>query len=266
LCVESVLDVTSGVPMTTTHEAPAPSTGTSGSGPGARVLAGLLVLRFAAILLGVGATALVVRATGGAAPWTTAVTWSAISVVVVADVLTVAVLTVVLRREGRGLRDLLGPLGVGATAWRTLVAFVVLYVAFAAGGMLGALLTGPAAPGAMPQIPLWFGLWNLLVLPVTVAVAEEFLYRGYLQPRLAARIGTPGAVLLVAAAFALQHVGLAAVSGPAVVTKLAATFVAGLALGLLALWFRRLLPLVLAHWMLDVIGIGVPMLMLSLAG
>lgn len=254
--------------MTTTDHAPPATTREPVAGPAAAILSGLLLLRFATILLGVGAGYGLLRLLGdGSGPWITAVTWSAIPVVVVADVATILVLVRLLRREGRRLRDLLGPCGFGGTAWRAVVAYVALLVAFSAGGMLGGLLTGPPAPtGAMPHIPLWFALWNLLVLPVTVAVAEEFLYRGYLQPRLAVRIGTPAAVLVVAVAFAVAHVGLAAYSVDGVVVKLAATFVAGLALGLLYLWFRRLLPLVIAHWLLDVLGIGVPMLMLALRG
>lgn len=44
----------------------------------------------------------------------------------------------------------------------------------------------PVGVGVTPQVPLWIALWSIVVLPVTVAIAEELLYRGYLQPRLRA--------------------------------------------------------------------------------
>lgn len=236
---------------------------------GALVLAGLLLLRFVAVLLGDGVSYGLFRLLGTTPePWLAAVLASNVHVVVLADMATLAVLADLLRREGRRLRDLLGPVALGGTAWRSVVAFVALQVAFVVGGAVAYAVTGPAAAtAAFPAIPLWFGLWSIAVLPVTVAVAEEFLYRGFALPRLAVRVGTPVGVLVTSAAFALQHVGMAATSIPAVGAKLVVTFVAGLVLAGLALWFRgRLLPLMIGHWAVNVLGIGVPMLMLALRG
>jgi len=233
---------------------------------GVAVLVALLLLRFATVLAGDGLTWGLLHLTGSPSPWFGAILLSDVHVPVVTDVVTLVLLAVLLRREGLRLRDLLGPADLAGTAWRTVVAFVAGFVAFALGGTVAALLSGPqpVAAGPAPHLPLWFGLWSLLVLPVTVALAEEFLYRGYLQPRLAGRIGTPAAVLVVAAAFALQHVGMAATSWSAVAAKLGATFVFGLAFGLLRVWMRRLAPLIIAHWLIDVLGIGLPVLLLTL--
>ena len=256
--------------MSIDSSAPAVHRG-SGAVPrlGALVLAGLLLLRFVAVLLGDGVSYGLFRLLGTTPqPWFTAVLAGNVHVVVLADLATLVVVAALLRREGRRLRDLLGPTGLGGTAWRALVAFVPLYLVFGFGAYLAAAVTGPApAPASVPTIPLWFGVWSIAVLPVTVAVAEEFLYRGFLLPRLAVRIGTPAAVLVTSAAFALQHVGMAATSVPSVVGKLVPTFLAGLVLAGLVVWFRgRLLPLVIAHWALDVLGIGVPMLYFALRG
>jgi uncharacterized protein len=233
---------------------------------GVAVLAALLLFRFAAVLAGDGLTWGLLHLTGSPSPWIGAVLLSNVHVPVVTDVATLVLLAVLLKREGLRLRDLLGPVDPAGTAWRTGVAVVAGLVAFALGGTVAALLISPQAvpAGPAPHLPLWFGLWSLLVLPVTVALAEEFLYRGYLQPRLAGRIGTPAAVLVVATAFALQHVGMAATSWPAVAAKLGATFVFGLAFGLLRVWMRRLAPLMVAHWLIDVLGIGLPVLLLAL--
>ena len=233
---------------------------------GLGVLAALLLLRFVTVLAGDGLTWGLLHLTGSPSPWIGAILLGNVHVPVVTDVATLVLLAVLLKREGLRLRDLLGPTDLAGTSWRTGVAFVAGLVAFVLGGTVAALLSGPqpAPAGPAPHLPLWFGLWSLLVLPVTVSLAEEFLYRGYLQPRLAVRIGTPAAVLVVAAAFALQHVGMAATSWPAVAAKVGATFVFGLAFGLLRVWMRRLAPLMIAHWLIDVLGIGLPVLLLTL--
>jgi membrane protease YdiL (CAAX protease family) len=39
----------------------------------------------------------------------------------------------------------------------------------------------------------------------------------------------------------------------------------GLVLGALYLWLKRLAPLVFAHWLIDVLGLGLPILILTVA-
>ncbi|APX33412.1 hypothetical protein BH708_12560 [Brachybacterium sp. P6-10-X1] len=44
-----------------------------------------------------------------------------------------------------------------------------------------------------PDVPLRVGLVAVLIAPLTIARAEEPVYRDYAQPRLGARIGAVGA-------------------------------------------------------------------------
>ena len=189
------------------------------------------------------------------------------ALVVLADLAALAVLAAALRAEGRSLLDLLRPWRWVDLAWGALM-LVILLIGFLASSFVANLLVYGGAPPmsrSMPDIPLWVGLVAVLVAPLTIAVSEEAVYRGYAQPRLARRTGTLPAVLAVAAVFALQHAGFALTSPADVAAKLLATLFAGLILGALMLWMRRIAPLILGHWGLDVLLLGLPTLAIALS-
>lgn len=246
---------------------PAPHAGSSVTGLG--TLVPLLFLRMALLIAG-GVAA---SATTSAARIAHGDTWSALAlnlVVVAVDLLTLGVVATLLSREGSSLRRLFGRprprdfllgLAIG----------LLLVVALLAATFLANLLifrgpppAGPADPGF--HVPLWFALWCILPMPVTVAFAEEALYRGYLQPRWGARIGGWPGLLLVAAAFGLQHVAFALFTPEAAASRALANGLLGVLLGVLFRKLGRLWPLVVAHWLLDVLGLGLPLLLASLAG
>lgn len=189
------------------------------------------------------------------------------ALVVVVDVVALGLVALAMRAEGRRLGDLFCPLRWLDLAWGALL-LLILVVGFLASNVAANLIVYGGAPpvptGAAPAVPLWVGLVAVLIAPLTIALSEEAVYRGYAQPRLQQRIGRIGALIAVAAAFGLQHVGFALTSGPEVASKVLTTFFAGLILGGLWLWFRRLLPLVLAHWGLDLLFLGLPTLALAL--
>ncbi|EWS80958.1 CAAX protease [Brachybacterium phenoliresistens] len=189
------------------------------------------------------------------------------ALVVLVDLAALAVLAAALRAEGRSLLDLLRPWRWVDLAWGALM-LVILLIGFLASSFVANLLVyggAPPMPRSMPDIPLWVGLVAVLVAPLTIAVAEEAVYRGYAQPRLARRTGTLLAVLAVAVVFALQHAGFALTSPADVAAKLLATLFAGLILGALMLWTRRIAPLILGHWGLDLLLLGLPTLAIALS-
>ena len=51
----------------------------------------------------------------------------------------------------------------------------------------------------------------------------------------------------------------------AVVARVLTTFLVGLVLGALYIWLKRLAPLVFAHWLIDVLGLGLPILVLTVS-
>ncbi len=228
--------------------------------PGVVLLAALLLLRTVLILLGDAVLAVL------PGPFTDSLLYANVAVVVV-DVVTLAVLALLLRRAGRSLRDLLRPFRVGRDLGLGLLLGLGLVVVFLAASFLANLVVYQGPPpmgGSGVDVPLWLGLWSLLLMPVTVAVAEECLYRGYLQHHLQQRVGRWPAVLVVAVFFGLQHAGLSLTSVDAVVARVLTTFLVGLVLGALVVWLRRLGPLVVAHWLLDVLGLGLPLLAAAL--
>lgn len=191
--------------------------------------------------------------------------WQNVAIVGV-DAVSIAVAARVLGRHGVRLRDLIRPRW-SDLGWGPLVA-VIATVGFLAAGYLANVLVyqgPPPASSSVASLPLWFGLWCLLVMPVTVALAEEIVYRGIGLDALTARWGRWLALFVSAACFGLQHLALTVPSPQAWAARFVTTFLAGLMFGLLTWWFRRLSPVIVGHWALDVLGLGVPAMMLALA-
>lgn len=252
--------------MTTTSFAP------SGlrTRPTVAVLGILLILRLALLLLGGAVTSGVLDA--AAVPF--AHEWGVLSAnlyIVPIDLITIAVVVWLLRREGSTLGTMLGRLR-GKDVLIGLAVAVGLLVALFAGQFLGNLLMyggPPPAPQAWDpafRIPLWYGLWCITVMPVTIAVAEEVLYRGYLQPRWSDRIGAWPSMLLVSLFFGAQHIAFALSSPQAAFVRVLGTFLGGLLLAWLFRRTGRLWPLIIGHWLADVVGLGLGPLLMALAG
>lgn len=187
-------------------------------------------------------------------------------VTVLIDVLTLAMLALLMRREGRSLADLYRPFLLRDIGWG-LLAFIGTVVVWFVASFIGNLIAYHGAPpmGAMSaRLPMWAGLLCFAVMPLTIALAEEGLYRGYLQPRIGVRFGAGMALVVPALAFSLQHLGFALSSPEAAVAKLVTTLIAGLFFGALMMAWKRTVPTVIAHWMLDLLFLGLPILMMTL--
>ena len=195
-----------------------------------------------------------------------ALLWANVTVVIV-DVITLLVLSRLLARQDRRLRDLLAPSWSG-TAWG-LLAFIILQIGFSASTFIGILVAyqgDPPASEVLHGVPMWMGWWALLVMPVTIALAEEGLYRGYAAEALESRFHKAAALVVIAFFFALQHAALTPLSPRAQLSRFITTFLGGLLLGGMRWRCRRgLWPLVVAHWGLDVLGLGLPILLASQA-
>ncbi len=124
-------------------------------------------------------------------------------------------------------------------------------IAGAAASFVTAPLVGRVALGAL--IPL-----------VTAALPEEIVYRGLLQPRLERVAGRTVAVLGTALLFTAWHLpsryvlasGVEGSAGDFASVLLGTgvpVFVVGLIFGLLYDRYRRLLPLIAAHWGIDAV-------------
>jgi membrane protease YdiL (CAAX protease family) len=189
-------------------------------------------------------------------------------VIVGLDIATIAALVLVLRRTGGSIRGLMGRFNGRRDPPLAGLTMFTLFVGLTVGTFAGYAIVyaGPPPPQELGgSVPLWLGLWSLLIMPITVALAEELLYRGWAHERLM-MVWRPWVVItVIAVAFGLQHAPLSATSPGEAVARVIATGLAGAALG--ALRYRRvsLWALVIGHWAFDVIGLRLPMLTRALA-
>ena len=174
-----------------------------------------------------------------------------------------------LRSEGRRVGDLVGYRRgrLGRDILWGLLWLVVLYVPFALTIMLVmALLHGDAMYAAFETVffdpEAGFPLSPAVVAVLAVvavatfaplnAPAEELLYRGTAQQDLARRMPVAVAILVASAFYGLQHVWYAP-TPDAVLVYACAFFVWGVGSGLIAWRQRRLLPIIVAHFLVDLL-------------
>lgn len=235
--------------------------------PGLLLLVGLLVMRTVLLFAGDGLVYGLLRLGAPDTTWNDALMWSNVTVIVV-DIVTILVVAAVLRRSGSSLRSLLTTPTPGRDiAWGLLLALICVvgfYLSTVIGNLVAYLGPPPVPTGEFTAPPVWLGLVSLLLMPVTIAVAEEVLYRGYLQSVLTLRWGRVAGLLVTAAFFSVHHLALTPVDGQAWLARTITTLLAGVMFGLLAWWMKRLWPLIIGHWILDVLGLGLPMLAASL--
>lgn len=163
---------------------------------------------------------------------------------------------------GRDLRRglVLAPLVLAALAVASFVASAVVF------GLLGNPFAGQA-PGSSPgfgyadSLPLV--LASVVMIPLAAGIVEELSFRGYALPRLAGLSGRVWAVVITSAGFGLEHVGFALFweDWRFALMRGLSTFLVGLLLGTIYLKQGRLVPLIVAHALVNVVGLGLPALL-----
>lgn len=226
---------------------------------------GLLLMRTVLLLLGDGVGFGIARTFNPDATVAGVLLYSNV-VVVAVDIITLLTLIAVLHREGKTLRSLLDRFRFIDVTWGLLL-LVIVVIGFVISTYIGNLIVyhgpPPVETGSTPAVPVWLALWSIVVLPVTVAIAEESLYRGYLQTHLTARFGLWVGLLVPAVFFGLQHVAFSLTTPEAATARVIAMTLVGVMFGALYLWRKRLGQLIIAHWLFDVIGLGLPLLMIA---
>lgn len=233
-------------------------------------------LRAAAVALAALATAGVL-ALAGQPSGPQAVSVFAALYVLPVNVLSLVAVVWLVRREGGSLRALIGVdrARLGRDLGWGVLWLLMLYVPFAAAimgtmlalfgaSMLEAFVTVFAPdPAGLPALGLTASVVLAIVAVVTFAPlnapAEELVYRGYSQGRLAAARPVL-ALLLPSLAFGLQHVVFAATI-PAMLVYAVAFFVWGLGAALIYRWQGRLMPLIVAHVLVNLVT-SIPALVL----
>lgn len=168
-----------------------------------------------------------------------------------------------LRREGLQLRNLLGPVRMryGRDLWLGLGLYALIFPFFLGASIAARLLIYGSDSAALThylfhahRLPLWATIYSLAVWWVIWSPTEEATYQAYVMPRLRALTNRPwAAFVMVMFFFALQHSMLPFFPDWRYLLFRFVMFLPGCALLIAAyLRLRRLAPLIVAHWPMDI--------------
>ena len=230
------------------------------------ILFGLLITRSLLCLLGQAITALVFWVQGNPTPWLASVPyWNVFGTF--ADVGCLLLLRYLLKKEGYRIRDLIRVpnisigrdilIGVGlfllifptAIMGLTILANILIYGTLQPDLGSGLLISR--------QLPIWATIHSLLIWWVIWSPTESTFYNGYLFPRIEAYTGrTWIAIVIVGFFWTLQHIFFPFMPDW---KYLVWRFLQFLGIGLLMPWLfsriRRLRPLIVTHWLMDITGV-----------
>lgn len=209
---------------------------------------------FAIVAQGIVAAMLTLR--GSAAPWRDAAPWFPVYATSI-DAGCLALLWILMRREGAKLLDLLS---FDRKRWaRDVIKGVVLIapsLVFILGGIAAASLLvygSPKPPDFFRPLPLAASLYAAFVFPLIWGFTEQMTYNGYLAPRIQVVSGSTAiTVALVAFSWSFQHVVMPLTFDPAyMLYRMISPLPFSIFIVLVYLRTRRLLPLAIAHWLMD---------------
>jgi uncharacterized protein len=169
------------------------------------------------------------------------------------------------RREGIGLRDLFRPIRLrhGRDVLVGLGYFLLVFPLFVIGGILahkliyGAATTDAGSYLGQPHyIPTWALIYSLSLWWLIWSPTEEATYQAYVLPRLQALSGrTWVAFLVVGFLWTGQHTALSFIPDLRFIAFRFLAFLPGVLAMMVIYWrTRRLAPLIMAHWPMDIIG------------
>jgi hypothetical protein len=226
----------------------------------------LMLVARAALAVGaqaVVAAVLVLR--GSTAPWHDAEPWLPVYGTLI-DLGCLALLWRLTRHEGIGLIDLVG-FERGRLARDVLLGLALIPVSlvliFAGTSMAGWIVFGaPAPPYFLGGLPLPAALYGVLVWPFIWGLTEQMTYNGYLLPRLQVLCRSTGvAIAVVAFAWSVQHAFMPLTFDAKFMTyRLLASPPLSVFETLVYLRLRRLVPLAIAHALMDGSTVLIPLL------
>jgi hypothetical protein len=186
----------------------------------------------------------------------------------------------ILKKEGRSIKELIGfqPGRIGKDILFGILWLVILYVPFVI-TVMGTLfiMYGADFPlhfqtvfagdsenvmFARPSWIMWLAACISLVFPFFNAPIEELMYRGYAQPLFIKKYKKVWlGILIPSIGFALQHIMLAA-SLPGAVVYAVAFLVWGIGGGIIYYKQKRLFPLIVCHFFVNIAFSIIPIIFL----
>lgn len=221
----------------------------------------LVVTRTALLIASQALVALLLLERHHTAPWREAADWWAVYGTV-ADLGCLALLRCFIRREGIGFRDLIGTVRMRRAhdLWLGLGYYVLVFPVFLASGWIARKWFFASASDFSRNLvhvhpaPQWAVLYGLFIWWIIWSPTEETTYQAYCLPRLQALTGRSWtAILIVGFWWAAQHCALPFIPDWHYLAYRFVMFFPGvICLMLLYLRTRRLLPLIFAHWPMDI--------------
>lgn len=224
----------------------------------------LVMGRTALIVLAQGLVATIFLLRGTPHPWLAAAPWWTIYGTLV-DVGCLTLLWWYTRGEGITIRDLMGTIRLryGRDLFLGLGILIVVFPLFVAGGLLSCrLIYGAYRANVFPGIlggrilPLWAAIYSRSLWWLIWSPTEEMTYAGYVLPRAQALSHrTWVALLLVGLFWSIQHSFLPFIPEWRNFLWRFLAFIPGvIALMLFYLRIHRLAPLIVAHWIMDIVA------------
>jgi membrane protease YdiL (CAAX protease family) len=223
----------------------------------------ILPLRSVLFLLTQSLVALILSLTGQTHPWQASIPWWPVYLIL-ANLVTLTILNTLCCREG-GIR-LVDLWNFSRRDLKRDVVFFLLLgvisIPVGAVGFIGAqyLLYGSKMPEYVGALPMWAAWLSLLVMPVSIAVVELPTYLGYSMQRLEVLTGRRWlAMLLPVFWLALQHSALPLMFDLRfIIYRFLSMAPVALFVGIAFLHTRRLFPLMIVHFLLDLmLGLSV---------
>lgn len=216
----------------------------------------MLFARPALAVVAQGLVAAIYAGHGSAMPWRDAGPWLPIYAIVI-DGGCLSLLWWFTRTEGIGLSDLIGfdrrRLGRDVLLGLALIPPSLVFIL---GGNFGSNVLVYGQFG-MPQIfvplPLWATLYGVLIFPLLWGITEQTTYNGYVLPRFQVLSGsTAFAVAAVAFVWSAQHAVMPLTFDPHfMIYRLLSPIPFSTFITLVYLRTRRIVPLAIAHWLMD---------------
>lgn len=213
-------------------------------------------LVFAVVAQGIVATIFAIG--GSPAAWHEAAAWWPVYGTIT-DALCLLSLVLLTQREGLSLRDLFGVSNLRAALrqlpWVPLYLVAVLPAVAGASLVTQLFYASPVPPiVSIVDLPPAGAAYAQLVWPLLWVFTEELVYIGFLLPRIGVRFGSTSlAILTVLLFWGLQHIAIPWIPDTTYLAwrLISATLaIAGFPI-VFVLWGRRLIPLIVIHYIAD---------------
>lgn len=186
---------------------------------------------------------------------------------IVVNIITIILLIVLVKRDGKSFRDLINHIpDKKKTLYESLIVIPIMLL-LGVGGLVGIswLIYGYMPLATTQPLPVWAAIPVLVLLPLTIMLAEIPLYLGYCAPKLNKKTNSVVFSILYPLFFyALQHSFMPLIFDFKHMLSRFLMFIPLLIF--MGIWYykkRDLLPLIAGHGLLDVFT-GIQLLIVSL--